>query len=133
MSSFRFFLSVSPIFVLLTSCHSSLTLEDYTEESQGIIKSLIKELQNIHNRDQLNLKKKQLQILFEQLVDVMIAIEIFLNSQPEKEKNYQFFTNHELSDQLRYELNRVLSIDGARQIIEKTQENAIHRLEKFAH
>ena len=39
--------------------------------------------------------------------------------------------NHELSDQLRIELNRLYEMEGGRNIIEKCQESALRRLDSF--
>jgi hypothetical protein len=72
-----------------------------------------------------------LQRLFDRLVDVMIAAEEFALAHPGQEKGELTQRNHELSDQLRVELNRLYRVEGGRQTIEKCQEKALHRLDAF--
>lgn len=95
------------------------------------MRSLIGELQSIRTRDQLLASTAKLKRLFERLVDLMIAAENFKLAHPELDKGLSAGPNHELSDQLRIELNRLYRMDGGRQIVEKYQEKALHRLDAF--
>jgi hypothetical protein len=116
--------------VMATSCgpHS---LEEFEEEGEGVMRSLIQELRVIHTREQLLAAYGRLQRQFDRLVIIMIAAEEFKHSHAEWEKEEFVRQNHDLSDQLRIELNRLYRLEGGRQIIEKCQEKALHRLDAF--
>ncbi len=107
------------------------SLEDFQEEGEGVIRSLIQELKGIHTREQLLAASGKLQRQFDRLITLIIAAEEFSFSHPEVEKGEEIRHNHELSDQLRVELNRLYRLEGGRQIIEKCQEKALHRLDAF--
>ncbi|KIC72338.1 hypothetical protein DB44_CK00110 [Candidatus Protochlamydia amoebophila] len=115
-------------FLFLTSCGPK-SLEDYKEEGKGITRSLIQELREIRNRDQLLASTSLLQKRFDQLVFVMIGAREFQYKYPNMESHELTLADHELSDKLRIELNRIYHIEGAKQIIEKCQEMALNRLD----
>ena len=118
------------ILFLLTSC-GSYSLEDFEEEGKGVIRSLVQELKSIHTREQLKASSAKLQRLFDQLVTVIIAAKEFSESHPELDSGTFLAHQHELSDQLRTELNRIYRFEGGRQMIEKCQEKALNRLDAF--
>lgn len=122
-----FFLRIIPLFFILCSCGSH-NLEDYKEEGEGITRSLIQELKKIRTREKLLASTHKLKALFNRLADTMISAEIYRRDHPDLEIAE---ANHELSDQLRGELNRIYEMDGGRQIIEKCEEKALHRLHLF--
>lgn len=124
----QIFLSLC-LLISITSC-SPRSIEDFQEEGEGIIRSLIQELKAIHTREELLVAQGKLQQQFERLVSTMIAAEEFNFSSPESDKGSNSI-NHELSDQLRVELNRLYRLEGGRQIIEKYQEKALYRLDAF--
>lgn len=115
--------------LLLTACgpHS---LEDFEKEGEEVILALIQDLQAIHSREQLLISSSKLQYHFDRLVALMIAAEEFsiLHSELDKES---LQINHELSDQLRAELNRLYRLEGGRETIEKSQEKALYQLDAF--
>lgn len=117
------------ILVMVTGC-GPRSLDDFQEEGEGVMRSLIQELQGIHTREQLLAASGRLQRHFDRLVNIVIAAEEFSLVHPE-EKGEVGRHNHELSDQLRIELNRLYRLEGGRQIIEKCQEKALHRLDAF--
>ena len=123
--------SLFPLFLLfilvLTGCHSS-SLDDYQEEGEAVIRSLIQELKKIHTRHELVRATPSLQKLFDRLVSVMVAAEEFRLSHQESIKGSEVRVNHDLSDQLRVELNRIYRLEGGRQIIEKCQERGLCRI-----
>jgi hypothetical protein len=106
------------------------SLDDFQEEGEGVIRSLIQELKAIHTRDELIAAQGRLQRQFDRLVSIMIAAEEFSLSHAEQGKG-EVPANHDLSDQLRVELNRLYRLEGGRQIIEKCQEKALYRLDAF--
>lgn len=120
------------LFILLatTGCEPR-SLEDFQEEGEGVIRSLIQDLKTIHTREQLLAASARLQRQFDRLASLMIAGREFAFSHPESGKDEELSLNHDLSDQLRVELNRLYRLEGGRQIIEKCQEKALHRLDAF--
>jgi hypothetical protein len=118
------------ILVMVAGC-GPRSLDDFQEEGEGVIRSLIQELQAIHTREQLLAASGKLQRHFDRLVSIVIAAEEFNLAHPEIEKGELERHNHELSDRLRIELNRLYRLEGGRQIIEKCQEKALHRLDAF--
>lgn len=121
------FLILSILLMLTTSC-GNRSLDDFQEEGEGVIRSLIQELKEIHTRQELIAASGSLQKRFDHLVSIMISAEEFLASHPERAKEGTVL-NHELSDQLRIELNRLYRLEGGRQIIEKCQEKGLLRME----
>lgn len=119
---FAFFLFI------LNSC-GQRSHEEFREEGEAITRSLVKELKNIYTREELLHSADSLGIQFTRLANVMMAAEEFCLKHPEQERCELGLSNRELSDQLRVELNRLYLIEGGRQIIEKTQENALYRLQ----
>ena len=130
MRRIEFFLLALFFLTALGACgHRSL--EGFQEEGEGIIRSLIQELQGVHNRQELLGSSVRLQQQFERLVCVMIAAQEFYKTHPESDKIGLLAKSSDLSDQLRAELNRIYRLDGGRQIIEKCQEKAWFRLDAF--
>lgn len=128
----KVFQSLLVFFLVLTvtSC-GPRSLEDYREEGAGITRSLIKELTATRSREELLQAAPNLKKQFERLVDVMIAAREFREKHPKAESLELTKIDHELSDQLRCELNRLYALEGGREIIEKCQETALHRLDAF--
>lgn len=118
------------LLLIATSC-GSRSFEDFEEEGEGVIRSLIQELKAIHTREQLLAASGKLQRQFDRLTSIMIAAEEFGLSHPELDREEHLRLNHELSDQLRVELNRLYRLEGGRQIIEKCQERALYQLDAF--
>ncbi len=123
------FLVIFFMLMIATSC-GPRSLDDFEEEGEGVIRSLIQELQAIHTREQLLHAAPKLQKQFDRLVTIMMAAEEFVAAHPDLDKG-DMQQNHELSDQLRIELNRLYRLEGGRQIIEKCQEKALNRLDAF--
>jgi len=127
---FYTFLLFFSFLLFLTSCGSH-SLDDFQEEGEGVIRSIIQELKTIHTRGELSIASTTLQRQFDRLVSIMIAAEEFGFSNQEVDKGGELRPNHELSDQLRVELNRLYHLEGGRQMIEKCQEKALYRLDAF--
>jgi len=126
----RFFVFVFSMILLLSSC-SSPSLEDYRDEGRGMTKKITKELQKIRTRDQLAAAAPKLQKLFDQMADLMIAAQEHKQKNSKEELTEMAKIDHDLSDSLRFELDRIYYIDGGRAIIEKAQERALSRIEAY--
>lgn len=123
------FVKIFFLALLLIACEPR-SLDEFNEEGHGIIQSLIVELQGIQTRDDLLQREPRLKGLFEELAEVMMNARLFqekshLDPRPLSPED------HELSDQLRIELNRVYRLEGASELVEKCQETALHRLDAF--
>ena len=66
--------------------------------------------------------------MFNSLVGIIIAAEKFKKEHPDAVIAY-LKKDQSPSDQLRVELNRVLHMEGGREIIEQVQEEALNRLD----
>ncbi|MBA2369336.1 MAG: hypothetical protein H0V82_09990 [Candidatus Protochlamydia sp.] len=108
--------------------YSPKSSEDLKEEARGITRTLIRDLQKIRTRDRLITSSKNLQELFSQLAEVMKEAQDFHSRHPGEIALIK--ADHELSDLLRMELERIYRIEGGRQIIEKCQEHARALLEE---
>jgi hypothetical protein len=125
---------LAPLFFALTLlCQSCLThsIEDYREDGEGIVRALIHELQQIHSRDELVSASTKIKRLFLDLVNVIIAAQEYREHHPSSEFPELSKENHLSSDQLRSELNRIYRLEGGRELIEKYQEPALHRLDAY--
>lgn len=123
----RFFLKIV-ILISLTSC-APQSLEDFRKEGEGANRALLAELRQIRSRDDLLPHAQNLQKLFNSLVDVIIRAQTFKKNHPNAELSSKPKNEISIGDQLRIELNRVLNLEGGREIIEKAQEEALNRLE----
>lgn len=109
----------------LCACSSS-SLEDFREEGEIIKKNLIQEFKEVQTKEDLALHANKLETLFLELSDIMIRAQEFKKTHP----NERFAQkDSELTEQLREEMNRILSIDGTRDLIEKIQAPSLKKLE----
>ncbi len=113
--------------LILFSCGSP-SLEDYREEGQGVIRSLVHDLKQIKTRNDLVAAVPKLQSEFERLVDVMIAAEAF-RSEKGLSKEVEL-GDTQVSGELRTELLRLYQLPNGRELIEQCQEGALAKLEK---
>lgn len=126
-STVKQFIYAMILISFLAGC-GSRSLEDFREEGLQTTRSLLVELRQIHNRRELVEAAPKLKQSFNRLATLMIAAREFQKTHPDQEKLELQEWDHELSDQLRAELNRLYQLDGGREIIEKTQEEALRRL-----
>lgn len=115
---------------MFSSC-SSPSDEDFREKGHSINKSIIKELKAIHTRDDLVKKELKLQRLFERLAETMIAAR---NHQLDMHRTSIFLPfskeDEQLSGLLRAELNRVYRLPGGKELVERSQQKALDRLNR---
>lgn len=117
------------VHILLAAC-SSPSLDDFRGEGQTVNRALIAELQQVRSRDDLPLHAPRLDQLFYDLVDIMMRADDYKRHHPDAEASAISPKEQAVSDELRTELNRVLRMDGGREVIEKAQERAFSKLEK---
>ena len=118
------------LLIFLTACGPS-SLEDFQEEGGAVSRSLINELSHIHTRNELQAASPKLKRLFNDLVDVMIAANVYAERHHDAESAVISSKQHALSEKLRTELARIYAIKGGRELIEKCQEEALNRLDAY--
>ena len=126
-----FFVSILiGLITLLFSC-STQSLTDFRDEGEAVCRLLLSELKQIRSRDDLIVHAERLRELFDRLVDVIIRARVFKDTHPEASIDSAFFKEQVVSDQLRIELNRVLHMEGGREVLERAQESALNHLDAY--
>ena len=106
-------------FCLLVSCQPS-SLEEFSVEGEGQGRLLLKELREIASREDLVFAEPLLKKRFEKMVDLMIQARTFEQKNPGTEGR-GFTGNGVLNAALKEELERVYSLEGGRECIERAQ------------
>lgn len=103
------------------------SIDDFREEGNGVARSLIQELKQIHNREELVAAVPQIKIYFNKMITLMIQAEEW---QKEHQAEVPELTkeNHLVCDELRAQLTRISQIDGAGDLLELCQTDALERL-----
>lgn len=121
-------LSMLMFFLLLTAC-SPNSMEDFHHEGESICREITHELKKIQTREDLLQSAPKLKSKFNKLVDLMIEAKIF---QQESEEAFDPMTfKKEASRALLNELKRIYKLEAGREIIEKTQKEALIKLDAF--
>lgn len=112
----------------LTGC-SPGSLEDFQREGESRCRTLVLKLQQIETHEQLLRAESDLKKEFEKLVDLMIEarefqLQNFDEDLPEAIEN-------PTSTALKEELRRIYTIEGGREMIERTQQEALVRLDAY--
>lgn len=114
---------IYPMLMVLMSC--SRSLEDYQEESERICLAIVQDLEKVETREDLLKVELKLSKRFHHLIDLMIAIK-----QQKLDQTESHFENSS-NDKLLLELKRVYRLEGGREIIERSQREALIRLDAF--
>lgn len=126
--SFISLIFLTPLF-LLSACHSN-SLEEFREEGREITVELVTTIHQIETREQLIAAAPKLKALFNSMVNAIIATQEYRKKHPEIEVEEISKEEHVLSERLRTELNRILVIEGGKDILEACQQDALHKLDK---
>jgi 3-methyladenine DNA glycosylase Tag len=116
--------------VFLPGCNPH-SVEDFHHEGQAYSRALIRDLQKVHTREELAQATSHLKKHFEKLVDLMIRARTFQEEHPEESLSAPFQSETTISDELEEALRRIYLIEGGREIIERTQQEALVRLDAF--
>lgn len=120
------------IFVcLLVSGCAPTSLDDYRHEGEAVGREILIDLQKIHTRDDLVQGEMRLKKKFEKLVSLILDARIFILDHPDLESFTPSAIDMEVSQLLKIEMERIYSIEGGREIIEKAQREAMLRLDGF--
>jgi hypothetical protein len=110
--------------LLFFSC-ASQSLEEYQSEGDAIQRAIVEELTCVHRLEELRRSVPRLRHQFNKLVSVIIeARERFPYSHVQASSGPG-------SDRLRLELLRLYELEGAREVMEGAQREALTRLDRF--
>lgn len=118
------------LLIFLTSCGSQ-SLEDYRREGRESTRKLTSILRQVQSRRDLIEASPLLKKEFSRMADLMIAARETYESHHELKMLGLVEEDHEYSNQLRCELDRVCRIEGAEKILAKCQEEAAWRLHLY--
>ncbi|MES2122960.1 MAG: hypothetical protein V4492_09350 [Chlamydiota bacterium] len=117
------------IFLLFSGCAPS-TLSDFRHEGESRCREILIVLEQIEDREQLLRSEPALKKHFETLITLMIEARKYQESHPEDaltESEYSLVVESELQEELR----RIYQIEGGREVVERTQHEALVRLDAF--
>lgn len=112
----------------MSLCCSCNVSTDHKEEAQAIVLQVCAILDKVENGEQLASKSMHLKRLFNALADQMI---IAASHSPTAVPTLSQ-AEREASEHLRMQINRVCSFSGGYEIMEKCQEEALHRLTTYS-
>lgn len=118
------------VFLFFSSC-SPHSLEDFQHEGEAHLRILCRELNKIDSREVLAQAEPRLKKIFNRLVDLMIEARKYQREHPEEQISEGALCDHFLNEALMLELKRVYQLEGAREIVESAQKEALIRLDAF--
>ena len=112
------------LLLLVTGCSPS-TAQDCQQEAKGVIKSLLVDFKEVQSREDLLDKEEQIKQKMQILVNLMLRLKKI------EEIGEMIFEeeDHAMSNLLMQEMKRIYYIDGARELIEQFQREALIRLD----
>jgi hypothetical protein len=116
--------------LLLCSCSPSSSL-DFQHEGEARCRQLTQELQKIENREQLVQAESRLKQHFENLVDLMISAKEFQRDHLDDVSQDSVYEESVIETALQEQLRRIYDIEGGREIIERSQQEALVRLDAY--
>lgn len=120
------------VFLGLCLCQcASPQWDDFREEGSALSKALLHELKGIQSRDDAVRASSRVTTLFNRLTDEMIAAREFQEQHPLESTDEISEEREELNASLANELSRVYGIPGVRDILERSQQDALHKLDAF--
>lgn len=112
------FLIFTLISLLSLSCSTSGP-DYYREQGSSLAKSLTYELKKVYTREQLLDRQEKIESLMRKLKSLIYESEGYLKAHPETEIPLFTRQNQEVSDALQSELNRLLRVEGCRELLNK--------------
>ena len=116
--------------LLLCSC-SPDSSEEFQREGQARCHALVLELQKIESREQLLHSSPQLKRHFESLINLMIEAREFQQKKLDGFSSEIVLEENVIEATLEEELRRIYAIEGAREVIEQAQHEALVRLDAY--
>ena len=116
--------------LIMASC-SPNSFEDFQTEGEALSRSIISDLQRVQTTQQLVEFAPVLKKRFYSLVELMIQARKYQEAHPEEWTGEKPATEGTFNELMIIEIARVHKIERGREIIEKTQRDALHRLDAF--
>jgi hypothetical protein len=116
--------------LLFFGCSPNSTQEFY-REGEAKSKALVLDLKKIENHEQLLQVEPILKQHFESLIILMIQACEFQQKHPDDVIVDSSYEKKNASFQLEEQLRRIYSIEGGREVIERTQHEALARLDAY--
>lgn len=118
------------IFFLCAGCKSQ-SPEEYREEGRKHTRTLIENLKSIHSRQELLKAQPILKKQFSEIAALLIEAQEFYSQHPDAEQLPLSQQDQLLNAELRKELERLYGIEEGREMIEKSQEEALDLLNTY--
>ena len=116
--------------LLMAGCAPNST-EEFHREGEARCRQLVQDLEKIENREQLLRMEPQLKKHFASLVRLMIDAREFQQKHLEGISPELSAGEDVGDDSLQTELRRIYTIEGAREVIERSQQEALVRLDAY--
>lgn len=117
------------LFLLLWSCSPS-SMSDFRHEGESRFRTIVQTLQQIEDREQLLRAEPTLKKHFELLIALMIEARKYQQNHPE-DALLEIDQSLPIEAELQEELRRIYLIEGAREVVERAQQEALVRLDAF--
>ena len=114
----------------MSGCAPS-SLEDFQREGESRCKGIVELLEKVEQYEQLIPLEPTLKKKFESLVDLFIQAREFQERHPEDVPLEKNRSTQRISQQLQEELRRIYALEGARELIERSQQEALVKLDAF--
>lgn len=115
--------------LLLVSACSPHSPEEFQQEGQAACEDLVNVLQTISSREELLDKEEVLKKKFESLVTLIVAASRVHEVEGQGDELDQGYPFRAASHQLKTQLQRIYELEGGREIIERSQHEALVRLD----
>lgn len=117
--------------IVLWGC-SPNSSKEFQKEGETHCRSLVLELQKIENREQLLSAESKLKKQFNHLIDLIIEAREFQQKKFEEDIGDEpVFEANGFEDELEKQLRRIYAVEGGREVIERTQQEALVRLDAY--
>ena len=118
------------VFLLFCGC-SPNSSEEFHREGESRCRALVLDLEKIENREQLLRAELQLKRHFESLISLMIEAREFQQKHLDDVEGEGAFEEGSADVRLEEELRRIYAIEGGREVVERTQHEALVRLDAY--
>lgn len=111
---------------ILAAC-SAPSPETYRERGSTLVRALLKELQQVHSREELMDHEAEIRHLFQELTHLVLEAEIYVQAHPEREIPLFSRYDQKLSDELQTELNRLLRKEGCQELLNELMSRKVKK------
>ncbi len=108
---------------------SPTSLEEYRREGESLCRRFTEELQKIETRDELLAALPNIRRRYEEFVDLMLEVKEFEEEHFGEATDPWNTSDFLASESLIIEMKRLYQLEGGRELMEKTQREALFRLD----